>query len=73
MIIAFAVSMCLLLILIFKPSKKVKNGTYYTDRLNSLDITNEEYFKVLNFMLMYNIITFEQYQKLEIKGLSYTR
>ena len=62
-----------LLIYIIIPSKKPKNGKYYIDNVNSLDITREDYFKVLNFMLLYGIITNEEYMKLELKGLSYTR
>lgn len=48
-----------------------KNGEYYLEKINSLDVTSKEFFKVLNFMLMYGIITFEEYQEMERKALSY--
>jgi hypothetical protein len=64
---------CGFILLILGKNKNKKDGEHYLDRINSLDVTNEEFFKVLNFLLLYGIITFEEYQVIEQKGLSYTR
>lgn len=39
----------------------------------ALDLSLEEFYKTLNFMLLYGVITFEEYNELERKGLPYVR
>ena len=48
-----------------------KDGQYYMDKINSLDVNSKEFYKVLNFMLLYGIIDFEQYQELERRARTY--
>lgn len=43
------------------------------EEVPSLEVSKEEYYKVLNFMLMYGVIEFEEYNKIQTKGLPYVR
>ncbi|HWI48387.1 MAG TPA: hypothetical protein VNU45_09225 [Rummeliibacillus sp.] len=63
------IGMCLLEKL-FK--KKLKPQQHYIDNVNSLNVTPDEFYKVLNFMLMYGIIDLEDYNKIQLKGLPFT-
>jgi hypothetical protein len=37
----------------------------------SLDLSPEEFYKVLNFLLLYGVISFDEYTKMEVKSLPY--
>lgn len=37
----------------------------------SLFLTREEFYKVLNFMLMFGVITYDEYSKMEIQSLPF--
>lgn len=39
----------------------------------ALDLSLEEFYKTLNFMLLYGVITFDQYNEMERKGLPFVR
>lgn len=39
----------------------------------ALEVTKEEFYKTLNFMLMFGIISFEEYNQIQTKGLPYVR
>jgi hypothetical protein len=39
----------------------------------SLDLTHEEFYKTLNFLLMYGVITFEEYGEIERKSLTFVK
>jgi hypothetical protein len=39
----------------------------------ALHLNKTEYYKSLNFMLMYGVITFEEYNELQMKALPYLK
>jgi hypothetical protein len=43
-----------------------------THEINSLYIPRDEFIRVTNFLLLYNIITLEEYNKIQENGLPYT-
>jgi hypothetical protein len=63
----------------FTPSKKkTQQIAFDTETFNSngedimaLELSHEELYKSLNFLLMYGVITFEEYNELQMKGLPY--
>jgi hypothetical protein len=52
--------------------KTTKPAQYYIDNVNSLVVSPEEFYKTLNFLLMYGVITQEQYTEIQLKALPFT-
>lgn len=44
-----------------------------TKEINGFDVTSEEFYRTINYMLMMDIIDYQQYNELEIKALPYLR
>lgn len=55
-----------------KPKKQKSNPQYYVDNVNSLEVSPEEFYKVVNFLLLYGVIDLEKYNQIIMKGLPYT-
>lgn len=62
-----------MMVFIFLTTKTKKPSQYYIDNIDSLNVSHEEFHKVLNFMLMYGIIDLEEYNKIMLKGLPFAR
>jgi hypothetical protein len=53
-----------------KARKKVFSKEDNED-INGFDLSREEFYRTLNYMLMMNIIDYQQYNELEVKALPY--
>lgn len=59
----------LYLVLLFLDSLRKKKG----EEELSFELTPEEFYKALNFMLMYGIIDISDYHNIELKSLTYLK
>lgn len=74
-ILAIFALICLIFtfICIAEQKHKNRNPSNQTEEQEelSLNLSREELYKTLNFMLMYGVIDFNQYNQIELKSLPY--
>ena len=56
---------------IYQKRKQKNNPQHYVDNVDSLNVSHEDFHKVVNFMLMYGVIDLDQYNQIMLKGLPY--
>lgn len=55
------------------PREEISCDTFIGEDVPSLELNRKEFYKTLNFMLMYGIITNDQYNELTMKSLAYVK
>jgi hypothetical protein len=59
--------------LLGRSQKREVQSDFKGSEVMALHLNKTEYYKSLNFMLMYGVITFEEYNELQMKALPYLK